>query len=184
MFVRCCVNEEMNNTTLCIPSPKGLIDLFCSMFYFVNILSACHAGMTYMSGMQIDSISYHDSYKWVLPVLRRILRLHWDKAERVSQLISSRVLPWVRHLPFQLWGTWLYMGKFFSASWDRVSASLVQLQVHGAVLFLWSGFIFSHMYFEGHLLISGGFYVTYLENFQQYFCACWFFSLPKDHKIF
>lgn len=119
MFVRCCVNEEMNNTTLCIPSPKGLIDLFCSMFYFVNILSACHAGMTYMSGMQIDSISYHDSYKWVLPVLRRILRLHWDKAERVSQLISSRVLPWVRHLPFQLWGTWLYMGKFFSASWGQ-----------------------------------------------------------------
>lgn len=62
------------------------VEFFHSMSYFVNILSAHHVGMN-LSGLQIDSISYNNACKSVLPVDALV--------EKDSEVVSrfSRKIP-------------------------------------------------------------------------------------------
>lgn len=154
------------NAGLVFCLPEDGVLLFGVLLWQCVIYTAC--GYQSMSGMQIGSFSFNNSYKWILPIDRLGSERFWGCMQTKQKECHDSLTagsPKGEVLTLFLRGTLLYVLGFVSAGRDRVSASWALLQACGTALCLWSSHIILHVHPEGYLLVSSGFYVPYFENF-------------------
>lgn len=77
--------------------------------------------------------------------------------QRGTNQLQQRLLR-ARHLPFWLWGVWLYVGRFIGNSWISLNTPSNR---KFTALFLQNSLIFSHTHLRAHLRMSSVFQATH-----------------------